>query len=116
MRYDQYYLVNRLSENLSEEGEEDFPHIGQIRFSNGSDKKNNANKLIFLGGRGGPHPQKKFVHIIFLLILDPTQQNCVTSIINKKTNMNKLFFWPQNKYLFAFIFIDIGSHKKYPPS
>ena len=27
------------SENLSEEGgEEDFPHIGQIRFSNGSDK------------------------------------------------------------------------------
>ena len=38
MRYDQYYLVHRLSENLSEE-EEDFPHIGQIRFSNGSDKK-----------------------------------------------------------------------------
>ena len=42
MRYDQYYLVHRLSENLSEGGgeeEEDFPHIGQIRFSNGSDKK-----------------------------------------------------------------------------
>ena len=41
MRYDQYYLVHRLSENLSEEEggeEEDFPHIGQIRFSNGSDK------------------------------------------------------------------------------
>ena len=39
MRYDQYYLVHRLSENLSEEGggeeEEDFPHI---RFSNRSDK------------------------------------------------------------------------------
>ena len=43
MRYDQYYLVHRLIENLSgEEGEEEegnFPHIGQIRFSNGSDKK-----------------------------------------------------------------------------
>ena len=41
MRYDQYYLVHRLIENLSEEEGEggDFPHIGQIRFSNGSDKK-----------------------------------------------------------------------------
>ena len=41
MRYDQYYLVHRLIENLvgeEEEGEGDFPHIGQIRFSNGSDK------------------------------------------------------------------------------
>ena len=26
--------------------------------------------------------------------------------------MNKLFFGPKNKYLFAFFFIDIGSHKK----
>ena len=35
------YLVHRLIENLSgeeEEGEGDFPHIGQIRFSNRSDK------------------------------------------------------------------------------
>ena len=54
MRYDQYYLVHRLIEHLSgEEGEEEggnFPHIGQIRFSNGSDKKkacNTAFKLMF---------------------------------------------------------------------
>ena len=50
MRYDQYYLVHRLSENLSEGGgeeeEEDFPHIGQIRFSNGSDK--NCILVIYL--------------------------------------------------------------------
>ena len=47
MRYDQYYLVHRLIENLSGEGEgEDFPHIGQIRFSNGSDKNDKCEILL----------------------------------------------------------------------